>query len=426
MKFPVIVKHRRAEATIYGKTPAYPFYRLAYRAAGKRFVRSFPTYGDARREADKKVRELDSGSQSIALTAKEAAAALAIRDALDSYRQDTGRAVTALQAVTEYLHAAKLLGERPLGEAVEGYLRTVAVVRRKALSEAVTEFGASRAPKAESKDGKRSALNPKYVENTANWLREFAATFPGHDVGDLSKSHLNTYLTAYAKLSAKSRNDRRGVVKLFLKWCVRNDYLTASHRLLEADGFAMEASDRAPVDYYRPAEFRTLLENAEVQMRPIIALQGLAGLRLEEALRLDWRDVFGIPGHVEISTSKSKTRQRRLVEICPALEEWLAPYRGLEGKVAARWETLNGYIQAFMALRKSLGIPARRNGLRHGFVTFHFAAHANENMTSALAGNSPTMIHAHYKGLATKAEADKWFNVTPTQEANVIPLPANA
>ena len=83
----------------------------------------------------------------------------------------------------------------------------------------------------------------------------------------------------------------------------------------------------------------------------------------------------------------------------------------MEGKVAT--QTLNGHTQSFMALRKSLKIPPRRNGLRHGFVTYHFALHQNENATSALAGNSPAMIHTHYKGLATKAEAEKWFAVKP-------------
>jgi hypothetical protein len=35
------------------------------------------------------------------------------------------------------------------------------------------------------------------------------------------------------------------------------------------------------------------------------------------------------------------------------------------------------------------------------------------------------MIHQHYKGLATKAEAEKWFAVKPAESAdNVIPLPA--
>ncbi len=425
MRFPKVIRHRKAEVTIYGKRKSYPYYRITYRVNGRRRMKTFSAYGEAIQEANKRVRELSTGSQILALTSKEVTDALAIRDALDAYRRETGRATTALQAVTHYVHAAKLLGDRPLTEAVEGYLRTMAVVRRKKLSDAVAEFVAFRAPKGLAKDGKRSTLNPKYVENTANWLGKFAATFPGHDVGDLSKDHLNRYMAAYAELSAKSRNDRRAAVKLFLKWCVRNDYLDANHRLLEADGLAKEASDAAPIDYYRPAELWTMLENADGQTRAVIALQGLAGLRLDEVLRLDWRDVFGIPGHIEISTSKSKTRQRRLVEICPALEQWLAPYRGTEGKVATQWQTVNGYVQAVTALRYDLKIPSRRNGLRHGFVTYHFALHANENLTAQQAGNSPAIIHAHYKGLATKAEASKWFAVVPPKsDKNVIPLSA--
>jgi hypothetical protein len=64
------------------------------------------------------------------------------------------------------------------------------------------------------------------------------------------------------------------------------------------------------------------------------------------------------------------------------------------------------------------------NGLRHAFCTYHLAAHANENLTAAQAGNSPAIIHGHYKGLATKAEAEKWFAVCPSKTvANVVPFP---
>jgi hypothetical protein len=66
-------------------------------------------------------------------------------------------------------------------------------------------------------------------------------------------------------------------------------------------------------------------------------------------------------------------------------------------------------------LRDELKISIRRNGLRHAFCTYHYALHANENLTSQQAGNSPAMIHQHYKGLTTKAEAEKWFAVTPTK-----------
>jgi hypothetical protein len=113
------------------------------------------------------------------------------------------------------------------------------------------------------------------------------------------------------------------------------------------------------------------------------------------------------------------------VEICPALAAWLEPSRGLQGRVASQTATLNSYVSAFSRLRESLKIPSRRNGMRHAFCTYHFALHSNENLTAAQAGNSPAMIHAHYKGLATKADAEKWFAIKPPEAAkNLISLPA--
>ncbi len=69
-------------------------------------------------------------------------------------------------------------------------------------------------------------------------------------------------------------------------------------------------------------------------------------------------------------------------------------------------------------------IYRKLNGLRHSFCSFHFAFHANENLTAALGGTSPAMVHQHYKGLATKAEGEAWFNVQPLTTAdNVIAMP---
>jgi hypothetical protein len=51
MKFPVLVKNRKPEAVIYGQTPGYPSDRLAYRAGGKRRIRSIATRTRAREAA---------------------------------------------------------------------------------------------------------------------------------------------------------------------------------------------------------------------------------------------------------------------------------------------------------------------------------------------------------------------------------------
>ena len=45
MKFPKVIRYRKAEVTIYGKKKSYPFYRLAYRVNGQRQMKSFGTYG---------------------------------------------------------------------------------------------------------------------------------------------------------------------------------------------------------------------------------------------------------------------------------------------------------------------------------------------------------------------------------------------
>jgi integrase len=423
VKFPKVIRHRKAEAKIYGKSKRYPFYRVAHYAAdGKRRIRSFATYSAALSEAERTVRDLSQGNQSAALTAKHASDALAALELLQGLHQSTGRRVSLRSAVAEFVEAAGRLRGRTLGEAVDGYLNSVASVKRVDVGQAMEQFIKSRAAKTVATNGKRPQLSPEHFTNTAYWLREFAGTFPGHAVCDLSKEHLNLYMAGHAKAAPKTRNERRGVVKMFLQWCVAQDYLAPTHRLFEASDLKNETADPEEIDYYRPSELRALLENADTKLRPVLALAGLAGLREKEILRLTWEDVFGVPGHVEVKGFKSKTRSRRLVAVCPALAAWLNPYRSRTGLLWAR--TYGAFHETVQALRAGLKIPLRRNGLRHSFITYHFALHANENLTAAQAGNSPAMIHHHYKGLATNKEAAAWFAVRPAKtENNIIALP---
>jgi integrase len=299
-------------------------------------------------------------------------------------------------------------------------------VKRKDNGEAVGEFLETQAPLTKSAKGQRAQLSGKYAYNRQIQLRRFAATFPNTAVCDLGREHLDAFIGSLSELSAKSRNHYRAAVRQFLQWAVRKDFLTVTHRLGEADGLLREHADNGEIEFYTSKEFRALLETAEGSMRAMVAIVGLAGLRTAELLRLDWAEVWRVPGHVEITAGKSKTRSRRLVEICPALAAWLEPFRGLTGKVcpitAASVDVI--WQQQFLRLCDDAQVSRKRNGLRHGYCSFHFALHSNENLTAAQAGNSPAMIHAHYKGLATKAEAEKWFNVQPAKAENVIHLAA--
>jgi len=421
VKFPQVIRHRKVEATIYGKSRKYPRYRLAYYVASQRRLRTFATFSEAKTEAERIVRELASGSQAAALTGSQSRDALAAIERLDAFRQSTGKRVSLLSAVSQFVEAASRLNGQTLDEAVERYLGTVASVKRKDVAQAVEEFIKADEPRTRANEGQRAQLSEKYTYTRDIRLRRFAQTFPNTAVCDLARDHLDAFISSLGDFSAKSRNHYRATILQFLSWCSRKDYLPGTHRLGEADAMRPERANTAEVLFYTPKELRALLESAEGSMRAIIAIGGLAGLRTAELLRLDWVDVWRIPGHIEITSGKSKTRQRRLVEVCPALSAWLEPFRTLQtGRIL---DTTEGAFQ-----RQSLNVweqakvKRKANGLRHAFCTYHFALHANENLTAAQAGNSPAMIHAHYKGLATKAEAEKWFNVAPAKADNVIAL----
>jgi integrase len=427
LKFPKRVKHRGKElATIYGKSKSYPQYRVAWSVGGKRRMKAFDRYGGedgALVAAEKLAAELYKGSQSTALSAAQANDALAALESLDSFFRQTGQRLSLRAAVSDYCDVAALLQGRSLREAVEGYLATVASVKRMDLAKAVEHFIETRKPLMESKGGKRPAHNPIYERNVARWLRGFATTFPGHAVCDINKALLQKYVEQHAELSAKNRNDKRAAVKMFLRWCVEQDYLSSNHRLFEKSGaLNAESLDAGEIDFYRPSELRSMVDCTTGEfsgLLPVIVLSGLGGLRLEEVLRLTWADVWRVPGHIEVSALQAKTRQRRLVQVCPALAQWLALFRDFSGPV---WTKSASIFHAdFTRLRESLEIPARRNGLRHSFITFSFALHG-ETVTAAEAGTSPGMIFQHYRGLATKAEAEKWFAVAPAKPANVVPL----
>ena len=433
VRFPVTIRYRASKAKIYAPGGNFAYYRLAYSTAGKRRMQTFATYSDAREAAERVVRELANGSQAAALTATQSRDALAALERLQSFYQATGRRVSLLAGISDYCEAAAKLSGRTLGEAVEGYQRTVVSLKRKDVGEAVEEFLTVNLPRTKSSNGQRAQISGKYAYNRANQLRRFAATFPGHAVCDLSKEHLDKFIESLDTLratsrnhraagSAKSRNHYRAAVRQFLQWAIRKDYLSATHRLNEADAMRPERANTAETQFYTPGELAALLATAEGSLLTVIVLGGLAGLRTAELLRLDWADVWRVPGHVEVTAGKSKTRQRRLVEICPALAAWLEPcHTHTSGKIMALHEIT--FQQHFAALCEAAKIKRKANGLRHAFCTYHFAAHQNENQTAQQAGNSPAMIHSNYKGLATKAEAEKWFNVNPPDAAkNVIQL----
>jgi len=168
VKYPKRIKYRgRVLATIYGKCKGRDSYRVAWQVAGQRRMASSPSYSLAKHHADGLAKDLARGSQVTALHPAQARDALAALERLADYYRATGRRVSLLATASEFVEAAAKLNGRTMGEAVEGYLRTVANVKRKDIKQAVEEFLQSEGSRTKAREGQRAQLSAHYAYTRA-------------------------------------------------------------------------------------------------------------------------------------------------------------------------------------------------------------------------------------------------------------------
>ncbi len=153
---------------------------------------------------------------------------------------------------------------------------------------------------------------------------------------------------------------------------------------------------------------------------PCLALSAFAGLRPDEARRLDWSNVNLDEALIRIPAAASKVRRARLVPMPKNLIRWLLPYRRATGSVSPSTITIKRGRKAVLEAAGVEDWP--QDVLRHSFASYHMAVHSHEGKLAEIMGNSPRVIQAHYKGLATAKEGAKYFKIEPPADGNVIQL----
>jgi integrase len=93
--------------------------------------------------------------------------------------------------------------------------------------------------------------------------------------------------------------------------------------------------------WVEPEQLLALIEAADAYHRPILATLAGAGLRVGEALALDWRDVNLATGTLTVGTAKTDAGTGREVDLpaglIEALSEWRARSRGRGRGIRCSW-----------------------------------------------------------------------------------------
>ena len=408
VKIPIYLSPRRGEES----------YLIAYYAEGLRKRERISKIEDAKKRAKKLIDELATGSAHVtAFSLKQTAA---IMDAVEILRPLN---TTLTEAVRQFAEARKVLGETPLLEAAQFFVKhREEELRRGALQpitlpELVTKYLAS----------VRGKKSERYLQDLQSKLKRAAKSFTGQ-VRDIRADDIDRWINGMDDANARTKNNYRMALLTLFSYARNKNHLPRGERT-EAE-FATRHDDKkgGNIDIYTPAQLALLLRYVDDRFVPFIALGGLAGLRRIEIIRLEWQDVWFEKGFIEVGRSKSKTATRRLVPICPALRAWLEPYAQKQGPVLPGVRDEPHFTRLFHAAKGSLNdekgkprVELLHNGLRHSFCSYRLALVKSAAQVALEAGNSPKMLFEHYRELVTEDEGNEWFSFSPATVKKLHP-----
>ncbi len=277
----------------------------------------------------------------------------------------------------------------------------------------------------------------KLVRHSAGHLRErsykdfslraqkISEGFAGRLASDITSADVVTWVTSL-NLGIRSNRNYLAALSEILKFARQKRYISTS----PMDELTEEERKRISGEHLpgkepailTPDEAERLLKAAlkhpELELLGAVTLALFSGIRTEELTRLDWEQVklAETPAIVTVGAAIAKKRRVRNVDIPENALCWLGRVENRTGPVDHNFHA-NDHQKRFKKLLKFAGFESwEANAMRHSFGSYHFALHGNSLETSRQLGHkaSDQVLFDHYRALATKAQAEKYFAIIPS------------
>lgn len=312
----------------------------------------------------------------------------------------TGLSAAQLAEAVNAFH--RLEGKSSLTEAVSFYLsHALPEGGVKTVEEVAAEYLQSREV--------RGVRARTYVQYESSY-RVINARFGEEPINLLSQDELEDWI-AESDWSPRTRANYIGAFAGLFRFAIQKEYCAKNI----ADHVPRPILDDRPPGILSVEGCRKLLTAANdyyPEMIPYIAIGLFTGLRRSELCALEWSNVDRETGLIEVTGRVAKTRQRRIVEIEPVLEKWLAQ-TSLPPRPApsANADVCGSRLREVIEAAGIIDYP--HNALRHSFGSYHLAQKKNENHTAEQMGNSPAVIFKHYRAVVRPSDARQFWDLTP-------------
>jgi integrase len=246
-------------------------------------------------------------------------------------------------------------------------------------------------------------------------LKKFEGRFGDSLINTLTGDQIKEWLQ---KLDCKPKTR----IKIF--GYIRNAYgiavqkgLLETHPFEKVENFIRNKKSEAPAFPLTAEEAQRLLDATEPSVLPFIAVGMFAGLRTSERDLIEWKHFIldDAEPYIDIPKSISKTGERRLVPVQPALMAFLAPFVKKQGHIVPL--TCNGnvaYQNAWERSVKAAGLwPWSEGRLRDSFCSYRYRATGSAEMTAEEDGHSIQVMIDRYRKLVTKEAAERFWAIRP-------------
>lgn len=233
-----------------------------------------------------------------------------------------------------------------------------------------------------------------YIKSLRHYLGRFAAGREKRTVCDFTTADIEAWLAQFQ--TPYSRQTWLNRIQTLFSFAVRRGYISANPALR----IERVRVDRKPPAILSPAQADLLLKTCPTLCLPGLILCLYAGIRPDEAMKLNWSDI-----DLETKTcrvNEAKTRRRRIVPLEARAVALLSAFPLKSGPICPSLSTVRRFKRT---ARKVLGWEAwKMDVLRHSAASYLLALHKDAGKVATMLGNSSAILLAHYHEPVSEAD----------------------
>jgi integrase len=267
------------------------------------------------------------------------------------------------------------------------------------------------------KEEEESGIAPETLRDLRSRLAKPSRRFGDRWAHEVTSDEIKAWLSDMKKvegLSARSRCHYLSKASQFFIWCVANKRCAENPLAV----VKRPKVDTGEIQFFDVAQCRRILELApKYGLYHYMVLGLFPGIRPTELRRLRAEFIRLDRRLIILNAVATKKTRRRFVEVFAGdtfgdcLFDWVSA-RPLSEKVFEGSDST--FVRRFRQLRDVLDFEWIQDGLRHTAATYHFAYYGDAAKTAALLGERDVRtLLEHYKGLASRAEAEQFYALRP-------------